>query len=207
MITQEFLNNEKGQSILGVKDLDTTHFILSLYEPDNIDISEAFSFLNAYIKVQSKMEEIALKFIAHNFQYYKQENDTIIYNLNFDNVYAELINHSVLGFYALLKEFMPPYTSDWALKQISTYNPVHNSCEEQERWVSSNERISLEYAAAARMLASIICNQFDHNIESINKRLYKKLQKKDLALFFAVEEFKQTSGYESYKDLKNKLLT
>jgi hypothetical protein len=41
---------------------------------------------------------------------------------------------------------------------------------------------------------------------SLNKQLYEKLEKKDLALFFDVDEFEETSGYDDYRDLKRILL-
>lgn len=206
MITQELLHSEKGKSILQPKDLDTTNFILSLYEPVDIDISEANTFLKNYISVKIPMEELALKYIAHNFQYYKQESDTIIYDLGFDNVYCSLLEHSVLGFYAILKEFITPKAEDWELKQIRTYSPFNNSCMEKDCWVSKKRSISLEWETASRMLAKIICSEFDQTISSINKRLYKKLDKKSLALFIDVEEFEASSGYEDYRALKDKLL-
>ena len=206
MITQELLNSEKGKSIIQPKDLDTTNFILSLYESDSIDISEASTFLKTYINVNTPIEELALKYIAHNFQYYKQNDDTIVYDLGFDNVYCAVLEHSVLGFYALLKEFITPFTDDWELKQVSNYSPFNNSCTEKDCWVSKKRSISLEWETASRMLADIICSKFDQRISSINKCLYKKLDKKSLSLFFDIEEFEASSGYEDYRYLKNILL-
>lgn len=206
MITQEFLYSEKSKSVLKHEDLDTTDFILSLYNSDDIDITEASNFLENYISPKTPIEGLALKYIAHNFQYYKQADDTIIYDLGFDNVYCALLEHSVLGFYALLKEFISPSTEDWELKQIRTYSPLTNSCFEKDCWVSKKRSISLEWETASRMLADIICSDFDQNISSINKRLYEKLDEKNLALFFDIEEFEASSGYEDYRDLKRRLL-
>lgn len=73
-------------------------------------------------------------------------------------------------------------------------------------WVSKKRSISLEWETASRMLAKIICSEFDQTISSINKRLYKKLDKKSLALFFDVEEFEASSGYQDYRGLKNILV-
>ncbi|MBU2921498.1 hypothetical protein KO504_09110 [Winogradskyella psychrotolerans] len=202
MITQDLLNNKEGISLLQPEDLDTTNFILSLYGADDINISEAITYLKNYISIKSPIEELALKHIAHNFQYYKQAEDTIIYDLGFDNVYCALLEHSVLGFYAILKEFITPSAEDWELKQIRTYSPLTNSCFEKDCWVSKKRSISLEWETASRMLADIICSKFDQNISSINKRLYEKLDKKSLAHFFDIEEFEASSGYEDYRDLK-----
>jgi hypothetical protein len=206
MITQELLNSEKGKSIFQPKDLDTTNFILSLYESDDIDTSEADAYLKNYVTGKTPMEELALKYIAYNFQYYKQADDTIIYDLGFDNVYCALLEHSVLGFYALLKEFIIPSTEDWELKQIRTYSPLSNICFEKDCWVSKKRSISLEWETASRMLADIICSKFEQSLSSINKGLYEKLDKKNLALFFDIEEFEASSGYEDYRDLKDILL-
>lgn len=206
MITQELLDSEKGKSILGIEDLDTTNFILSLYGEKDIDISEANAFLQKYISIKTPIEELALKFIAHNFQYYKQVDDTIIYDLGFDNVYCEVLNHTVLGYYALLKEFMPPYTNDWELKQVRTFIPRGNICIGKDCWVSERVGITLESETSARMLATIICNKFDQSILSLNKRLYDKLDRENLALFFDIEEFEASSGYDDYRDLKKTLL-
>ena len=186
MITQELLHSEKGKSILKPQDLDTANFILTLYESDDIDISEANTFLRNYISVKTPMEELALKYIALNFQYYKQADDTIIYDLGFDNVYGSIVEHSVLGFYALLKEFITPSAEDWELKQIRTYSPFNNSCTEKDCWVSKKRSISLEWETASRMLAKIICSEFDQTISLLIKQLYDKLDKKSLTLFSAL---------------------
>jgi hypothetical protein len=206
MITQELLDGENWRSTLREKDLDTTNFILSLYESDDIDISEAYNFLKNYVTIKTPIEELALKFIAHNFQYYKQANDTIIIDLGFDNVYCELLNHSTIGYYALLKEFMPPYTDDWELKQVCTYVPPTNLCNRIDSWVSKKQSITIEWETSGRMLATIICDKFDQSILSLNKQLYEKLEKENLALFFDVDEFEETSGYDDYRVLKNILL-
>ena len=206
MITQEFISSEKSKSVLKQEDLDTTGFILSLYESDHVDITEASNFLENYISPKTPIEGLALKYIAHNFQYYKQADDTIIYELGFDNVYCALLEHSVLGFYALLKEFISPSTEDWALEQIRTFSPLTNSCFEKDCWVSKKRSISLEWGTASRMLADIICSKFDQNISSINKRLYKKLDEKNLALFFDIEESYEIHGFNNYHQLKNLLL-
>lgn len=206
MITQELLGTEQGKNVLNPKDLDNTDFILSLYESDDIDISEAITYLKNYISIKSPLEELSLKYIAYNFQYYNQTDDTIIYDLDLDNVYCAILEHSILGFYALLKEFISPSTEDWELKQIRTYRPSSNSCLEKDLWVSTKSGISLEWETASRMLADIICNKFDQNISSLNKRLYEKLDKKRLSHFFDVEEFEASSGYEDYRDLKDVLL-
>lgn len=206
MITQELLDSPKSKDILGEKDLDTRNFILSLYESDSIDISEAFTYLQNYISINTPIEELALIFIAHNFQYYKEADDTIIYDLGLNNVYYEILNHSTLGYYALLKEFMPPYTTNWELKQIKTYKPKDNTFEERDIWVTKRESISLEWSNGARILATTICNKFDQKIASINNQLYRKLDRENLALFFDVEEFETSSGYEDYNGLKDILL-
>lgn len=54
------LHSEKGKGLLQPKDLDTINFILSLYEPDNIDISEASAFLKNNISLKTPIEELAL---------------------------------------------------------------------------------------------------------------------------------------------------
>jgi hypothetical protein len=206
MITKELINSEKWHSIAGVKDLDTTKFILSLYSLDDIDISEASVFLKNYINTKTPIEGLALEFISFNFQYFKQVNDTVTCDLDFDTVYYKILNHSVLGYYALLKEFMSPYTNDWELKQISTYSPLNNTCVEKDCWVSKKENISLEWATSASMLATIICNEFDQSVLSLRIRLYQKLNKKSLALFFDLKEIKTSFGHKDYSDLKRILL-
>ena len=206
MITQELLGTEQGKNVLNPKDLDNTDFILSLYETDDMDITEAITYLKNYINIKSPIEELALKYIAYNFQYYKQTDDTIIYDLSFDNVYCAILEHSVLGFYALLKEFISPSTEDWELKQIRTYSPSSNSCLEKDCWESKKRSISLEWETASRMLADIICSKFDQSMSSLNKRLYEKLDKKRLAHFFDIVKFEASSGYEDYRGLKDVLL-
>ncbi|UPS90466.1 hypothetical protein [Bizionia sp. M204] len=206
MITQELLSSEKGKNIILPEDLDTTNFILSLYEQDDLDITEAKTFLKNYISVKNPMEALALNFIAHNFQYYKQTGDTIFYDLGFDNVYGSIVEHSVLGFYALLKEFITPYKDDWKLKQVRTFNPLNNCFEERDSWVSEKAKMSIEWAAGSRMIATIICSEFDKTLLSLNKRLYDKLDKKNLALFYDMEDFEELTGSDDYRDLKNTLL-
>lgn len=206
MITQELLWSEEGKNILQPEDLDTTNFILSLHDPDDMDNTDAKNFLGNYIRVKTPMEALALNFIARNFQYYKQTNDTLISGLEFNNVYGSIAEHSVLGFYALLKEFFPPYKDDWKLKQVRTFNPSDNCFDERDSWVSKKANMSIEWAAGARMLATIICSEFDKTLLSLNKRLYHKLDKKNLALFYDMEEFEELTGSDDYRDLKNTLL-
>jgi hypothetical protein len=206
MITQEFLFSENAKDNLGEQDLDTTNFILSLFQTDDIDSSEAIAYLKNYISVTTPIEKLALKFIAYNFQYFVQTNDTITIDLDTDAVYYELLDHTTLGFYALLKAFLPPFTKDWKLKQVATYNPLDNTCQEANFWISESQQITLENDTCARMLAKIICEKFDQSITSLHKNLYKKLGKEDLAVFFDLDYYKELIGYKDHNGLKNILL-
>lgn len=205
MITRELLDDDNWKRTLGEDDLDTTNFILSFYESDNLDISDAESYLKNYVIVNSTIKELALKYIAYNFQYFKETNDTIIIDLVFDKVYYKILNHSTFGHYALLKEFMQPYTDDWEFKQIRTFSPYNDSFNGQDCWISKRLGVSLESETSARMLATIICDKFDKSVASLNKLLIDKLDKENLALFFDVEAIQESYGYEDFRDIKRLL--
>jgi hypothetical protein len=206
MITQELLNSEKANKILQPEDLDTSNFILSLFGTEEREISKAINYLKKFVNTKTPIEELALKYIALNFQTYKEIDDTIIFDLSYDDVYESLIESSALGFYALLKEFITPYTADWELEQISTYSPLNNVCEEKEYWVSKKYNISFGWSGASKMMSELICSRFNESVSSLNKGLYKKLDKKELALFFDIEEFEANSGYDDFRGLKDLLL-
>ena len=206
MITKEFLNSDKSNSVLKQEDLDTTNFILSLYESDDIDISEAQTFLSNYVTLDSPLDELALKYIAYNFKYFRQKGDTISYNLEMEDIYDSISEHSVIGFYGLLIKFIEPSTEDWELKQVSTYSPANNKCIQQDYWVSKNKSISLDSETATIMLGDIICSRINEGLSSLQKQLYKKLHKEDLDKFFDLDEIIETYGYDNYGDIKRNLL-
>ena len=202
MITRELLDDDNWKRTLGEDDLDTTNFISSLYVSDNLDISDAESYLKNYVTVNSTIEELALKYIAHNFQYFKETNDTIIIGLGFDNVYCKILEHSTFGHYALLKELVTPYTDDWEFKQIRTFSPYNDSFNGQDCWMSKRLGVSLESETSARMLATIICDKFDKSIASLYKLLNDVLERDSLAVFFDVEAIEELFGYDDLRDLK-----
>lgn len=204
MITPEFLSTEKAKSILNPEDLDTSKFILSLYESDDIDISEAVDFLKNYVEIKSPMEEIALNYIADNFQFYKQADDTIIFGQEYDHIFCSIIETTTLGFYALLKEFFQPNVDDWQLKQVSTYIPIHNYCERKDCWESKQAQISFEWAAGSRMLAHVIHEKLNLTIKYLNHKLYRVLDDEKLALFF--DEIDEEYRNDYFDGLKDRLL-
>mgnify|MGYP005847412215 CR=1 FL=1 len=206
MITEELLENPNVESILGVNDLDTKDFILSLFSNDNYNIENALNLLQNHIVAKKPISILAMKLNAYNFQYYKQTHDTIMLYLDVDNVYNKILNHSVLGYYALLKEYISPSTSDWNLEQIKLYNPAINQVTSKDKWISKKSNISIGWEEGAQFLANIICDRFDTELLKINNILNKKLTKKNLSSFFDLKEIKDLTGNDGYLEVKKVLL-